>query len=84
MNDEPPAKSSHTAAWSAVIVALPLMYVLSIGPVAYLAHKLGMYSAASGLAQAFYAPVIWLHDHTVCKAPLESYLDWWERLGEQR
>lgn len=82
--DEPPAKSrSSSAAWSALIVVVPLIYVLSVGPVAYVALRLSMYNAAVAQARTFYAPVIWLHDHTFLKEPLNGYLEWWESLGRR-
>jgi hypothetical protein len=49
----------------------PLLYVLSIGPVAFAVEKLNWDKAAT---KKFYAPVIWLHDHTPLKRPLELYL----------
>ncbi len=57
-----------------VIVAVVFLYVLSVGPAAMVAEKNG--SSATAIRQ-FYAPVIWLHNHTVMKRPLEVYLDLW-------
>lgn len=58
----------------ALAVLAPLVYVLSIGPVVAVANKAGYdLEALAG----FYAPVVWLHDHTALKEPLEWYADLW-------
>jgi hypothetical protein len=58
--------------WCAV---LPLLYVLSIGPAARLMK--GSPARFTMQLRAFYYPVIWLHDHTVLKKPLEVYVALW-------
>ena len=55
-------------------VVMPILYVLSVGPVALACDKLDLPNAP---AKAFYAPLIWLHDHTLLKKPLEAYLSLW-------
>ena len=47
------------------------MYVLSIGPAALIA------GGPSPTLRTFYAPVIWLHDHTLLKKPIEVYMELW-------
>ena len=66
---------SHTAVWvfSAVIL-LPILYVLSIGPVIAIAEK---FDHPHEPYQVFYAPVGWLHDHTPLQGPLRKYASWW-------
>ncbi|MBL8922433.1 MAG: hypothetical protein JNJ54_26510 [Myxococcaceae bacterium] len=59
---------------AAVLVLLPLVYLLSIGPVAKTIDALGL---SRGPAKQFYAPLIWLHDHTPLRRPLELYLSAW-------
>ena len=67
-----PDRSGGTLVW--FFLAAPLLYVLSIGPV----FKFGGKPPLSlEFVEAFYAPVIWLHDHTPLKKPLEWYVDWW-------
>ena len=56
------------------LFALVLIYVLSVGPVALYCEK--MHSDAPAVRQ-FYLPLIWLHDHTVLRRPLEMYLELW-------
>ncbi len=84
MNDEPiPNKGSSTAAWAAVLVMLPLVYMLSMGPVGYVVQRFSVPATMHGPALKFYGPVIWLHDHTSLKGPIESYLEWWDRLARR-
>ena len=66
---------SHSAATLAlVLILVPAMYVLSVGPVVAIVRKLNMGETAM---QYVYAPVFWLHDHTVLKEPLEAYSHLW-------
>jgi hypothetical protein len=76
------AGSSNGAAM-ALIVALPLVYLLSIGPVAFICEKTSSTTSIRNTALAVYAPIIWLHDHTPMKMPLEEYVNWWERLARK-
>ena len=60
-------------AWAFLLVALPVLYVLSVGPVALFAKRLDL---SPRPFRAFYTPLVWLHDHT----PLEKPLDWYVKL----
>jgi hypothetical protein len=69
-------ESQNGGHWWGVVVALlllPVLYVLSMGPVARFATTPGSRHAA----QAFYAPLVWLHDSTPLKGPLEWYVELW-------
>lgn len=69
------SRGSSAASVVALVMALvPLCYVLSLGPVAKAIDLLGV---SREPAKAFYAPVIWLHDHTPLRRPLELYLSAW-------
>lgn len=57
-----------------LFVALPFLYIFSIGPAAMLAKQGYFPNDIPG----FYAPVVWLHDHTFLQKPLEAYVGWWE------
>lgn len=61
--------------WIAVIILLPVLYVLSIGPVAVIVDKTGIMPPSN--IRRFYHPVIWLHDNTPLRKPLEAYLRLW-------
>ena len=56
------------------VLLLPVLYVLSIGPVAMIVEKMGI---DRDPFQAFYAPVVWLYDHTFLEQPLEWYVSLW-------
>jgi len=58
--------------WIAVL--LPFIYILSIGPVALLSKKTG---GPRQTIRNLYFPVIWLHEHTPLKRPLEIYVSLW-------
>jgi hypothetical protein len=65
-------KAFHTGVLIFVIVLV--MYPLSMGPVGLIAKKTGM---DMEMLRAAYYPIIWLHDHTVLKKPLEDYVALW-------
>ncbi|MGV3533470.1 MAG: hypothetical protein ACO1QR_13975 [Chthoniobacteraceae bacterium] len=64
------------------MIALPILYVLSIGPVA---HMFGRSShinpQINSAVNAFYKPLELLHEHTPLQAPLDAYVRWWMELG---
>jgi hypothetical protein len=62
------------AAMALVLFFLPGIYVLSIGPVVAVVERA---DAGREVVQVIYAPVIWLHDHTALKEPLEAYARLW-------
>ncbi len=72
--ETPDRDRDGTPAWATLLAALPVLYVLSLGPVILLAKKSGLPQAS---LRAFYAPLIWLHDHTLLKQPLEWYVGLW-------
>lgn len=67
-----PGHSGGMLAW--LVLAAPLFYLLSIGPVAAIWVKTQL---PVGPLETLYAPVIWLHDHTPLKKPLEWYVELW-------
>lgn len=73
MDEERQHKGGYAAPmWLALT---PLLYILSIGPAAFLASKSpGQWSTT--IRRAYY-PVIWLHDHTPLRRPLELYVELW-------
>jgi len=76
MTEENETKS-HSRTLSVVIgilVALLLVYILSVGPVALCCEKMHVNSAT---VRQFYLPVIWLHDNTPLQKPLEMYIELW-------
>ena len=59
----------------ALLIALPLFYVLSIGPVAEITIRMDRSNLE--FVEKFYASVLWLHDRTPLKEPLEYYVIFW-------
>jgi len=64
--------------WLLLVVAVPFLYVLSCGPAIYLIEKTHM---SPDIFQKIYTPLIWLHDRTLMKKPLEAYAEFWEELA---
>lgn len=74
MNEEREQKSS-VSGWVWVILAVPLVYVLSIGPVAAIAKRSGGPPTA---VRQIYKPLEWLYEHHVFfRKPLHEYLKLW-------
>jgi len=75
-------RSSGAAAVVAVLVLLflPLLYVLSIGPAVWL-HDRGMMSpTVTQCAQTIYSPLEWAaFRSSVTMQIMEGYLNWWRR-----
>ena len=57
------------------ILMLTAFYVFSLGPVVWLVNHDYL---ALEYAAPFYSPLIWLHEHTFLKEPLEWYVELWE------
>ena len=76
MSDERENKSisQKVSVVIATLFALVLVYILSVGPVALYCQK--THSNPEAVRQ-FYLPLIWLHEHTVLRRPLEIYIELW-------
>ena len=74
-------RSSGAAAVVAMLVLLllPLLYVLSIGPVVWL-HGRGMMSPAiTNAAETIYEPLDWAAQRSaLVEQPLSAYVEWWQ------
>ena len=60
----------------AIVCALGSLYVLSIGPAAWIVTRTG---GGEEAVRCIYTPVIWLHDNTSLKDPLAKYVEFFER-----
>ncbi len=72
--------SRSTSHWPLALAAVPVvlvLYVLSIGPVAWLARSTGVEPQIAPVAMIVYAPVVWLHEHTFMQEPLRWYVRLW-------
>ena len=54
----------------AMVIVLPIVYVLSLGPVVLIAKK---HDYNGDAIKRVYAPVVWLHDHTFLKKSLSDH-----------
>ena len=72
----PRGRSGHLAIVVALVIAVPALYVLSVGPVGMLVEKGHLGQTTAGVLEGLYAPLVWLHEHT----PLRRPLDWYARL----
>ena len=74
--------------WAVWLVALLLLYVLSIGPLEYLQHKRmlskGVPAPLPDWLNVFYQPAWWLQDHSMFHRPMDVYCNWWKRLAASR
>lgn len=70
--------------WLAAFFALPVLYTLAIGPLAFL--SVGGYLApwADEALENSYKPLFTVSDTTSLKEPLETYIMWWVRLNGSR
>ncbi len=59
------------------MAALLLVYVLSLGPVMQFTKDARHPYLWPDWVFTVYAPVIWLHDHTFLRKPLNTYVSWW-------
>jgi len=66
--------TGSTLGWLLVLPFLFVLYVLSIGPVVFIAEKTGIDDRP---LRAFYMPVVWLHHETPLQKPLEKWGELW-------
>ncbi len=72
-------KRTHLPAWATVallLLALAVLYVLSIGPVTAVVFMMGG-TRLTQLSDAFYSPIIHLARGTFLEDPLFLYVVWW-------
>jgi hypothetical protein len=78
MNQENEKSSGHgRTTWLTLVGLVPLVYVLSVGPVLKVLEGTGRYAASQRFIETFYYPVILLHEYTPLRRPLEKYLELW-------
>lgn len=74
---EEPAKQSHFMGWTLSIVAVPVLYILSYGPVVYLINRGTIPHPLPKVLVGFYKPWVWLYHDTSLRNPLGTYIYWW-------
>ena len=83
MNESGPSPSRTWLWTTVVIVILPVIYALSIGPVIYWMERHRPARGPDPWLQTFYGPLLWADEHTPLKKPLDVYTDWWVRLAHK-
>ena len=79
MDAEHPTSPRHLLGRvAATLLALLLLYVLSIGPVVYLHVKL---KRDFTVLDPFYVPLVWVIEHSSLGEPFYEYVSWWVRLA---
>jgi hypothetical protein len=70
-------KRAPVGAWVALAIALPVLYVLSIGPAIWLDKYAGMPALMWGL-KVIYSPLVWLMDtNETMKSAMMWYIELW-------
>jgi len=61
-----------------LLLALPVLYFLSIGPAAWLVVNGYLPDAVDDALDAFYIPIAWLVDHSeFCRNVIAAYMSLW-------
>jgi hypothetical protein len=76
--------TSHSLIWIAVILAVPVLYILSIGPVSYLQATKSYTISPGSRLDHFYGPLGTAIQRAPLNEALLSYVGWWTRMGEKR
>jgi hypothetical protein len=76
VNWNSPIRKDHQAGFRFFCSSRRCFIVLSIGPVVAIAERANTTQGLE-LLKTVYAPVIWLHDHTILRKPLEAYVELW-------
>jgi hypothetical protein len=70
---------SHATAWALSILAVPVLYLLSVSPLAILARGTPR-TPPPGWLTLYGRPYVWIWQHTWLGRPLEAYDRWWIEL----
>jgi hypothetical protein len=74
MSSEEKGKSRGLYWVFGALALVPILYVLSAGPISAICLQAGISPEA---LEGIYAPVIWLCEHTPLEGPLKRYLRLW-------
>jgi|GEM_PF-6837496 len=86
MQDVPTRKSSKTAVSAAILAVLPVIYVLSAGPVGCVLEQSVWCRRRPRLKNAVYSvymPLRPLFEHESLGPPFRRYLEWWDELAKE-
>ena len=76
-------KKSHITGWVVALVLVPMLYMLSWGPVVYLSEKFKLDLAGNAAFWKFYAPLYWVEANTPLDRPSKLYRYWWYDLARK-
>ena len=76
---EEPARKSHAMTWTLWIVAMPLLYVLSYGPLCGMVNNGTISDSSMDWMGNFYRPAAKLYWESPLSEPFMAYADWWIR-----
>jgi hypothetical protein len=79
MPDHEPSERGHGYMIGVVLAALPVIYILSIGPIVGAAQRGFLPEPVLAFLEVFYAPLIVVLDRpSTLSAALEAYCAFWE------
>ena len=79
ITEKPPVRS-RAKMWILCAIALPVLYVLSAGPVVGMLTNDTIPKAQQEWVQKVYQPVTWLSHSLKLDGPFEAYLLWWAKV----
>ena len=74
----------HPRYFFGTLILLPVLYVLSVGPVVYFDIKLNGMPAMDAPPISYCEPMQIFREGSFLSKPVGAYLDWWERLAEKQ
>ena len=77
MDSQPGRRQSGAVVAIAIAILLPILYVLSIGPVVMFVEMTGTEQELGPVLRVVYYPVVWLYENTLLQDPLEAYIGFW-------
>jgi hypothetical protein len=70
---------SHALAWAmAMILAVPMLYLLSFGPIYYFQQKYRVALLQNPIIHSLYKPWRWVQDNTPLGDCMGDYMAWWD------
>lgn len=75
------SRKSHALAWALSVLAVPVLYLLSVPPLEMDSYRRG----PTPWMHWYGKPYTWLEEHTPLQKPLDVYRIWhWDRFLESR
>ena len=74
---EEPARQSHLMAWTLSIVAVPVLYILSSGPLHFLVIRGTIPISLQEELVFYFRPLHLIYHIAPLRRPLDAYDNWW-------